>query len=88
MPSTLASRRTPLSRVARLLAGAGLIVLAMPAVLAGMAASLLLLLLAFPFVALGVGRRPRPMLRVHGLDQLLRRWVPTIESPLSHSNGT
>jgi hypothetical protein len=91
MQSPIVARRVSLSRVARLLVGGALVVLAMPAVLAGMVASLALLLLTFPFVALGMGRRPRPALRLHGLDQLLRRWVQpmgaSMEPPLSHSNG-
>lgn len=91
MHSPIVARRSPLSRMVRLLVAAGLILLALPAVLAGMAASLALLLVAFPFVALGMGGRPRPTLRLHGLDQLLRRWlrplVSQVEPPLSHSNG-
>lgn len=87
MHSPIVARRVSFSRVARLLVGAGLVVLALPAVLAGMAASLALLLLTFPFVALGMGRRPRPALRLHGLDRLLRRWLPRMEPPLSPSNG-
>lgn len=91
MHAPIVARRLSFSRMARLLVGAGLVVLALPAVLAGAVASLALLLLTFPFVALGMGRRPRPALRLHGLDRLLRRWVPPMgapmEPPLSHSNG-
>jgi hypothetical protein len=53
----------------------GLLLLALPAVLAGAVASLALLAVAFPFVALGAGGH-RPPLRFHGLGRLARRLPP------------
>jgi len=86
MHSPIVAPRSSLSRMVRLVVGAGLVALALPAVLAGMTASLALLLLTFPFVALGLGRRHRPALRLHGLDQLLRRWA-SAGPTLAPSNG-
>jgi hypothetical protein len=63
----------------------GLVLLALPAVLAGAAVTLALLVVAFPFVALGAERHRSPV-RFHGLDRLSRRWLP-VRGPASASSG-
>jgi hypothetical protein len=61
-----------------LLARVGLVLLAAPAIAAAALMSAALLLAAFPFVALGVGRRHRPPVRFTGWARSPARLQPVI----------